>query len=449
MDVARNGSDCEITEEVCDEPSTVLLDQQNGGVGLFKSIFNFSTLIIGGGLLGWPSTFALCGWLGGAFCLVFMCLFAQSTMVVMVAIGMHLGTISYEETCCAVWGRRGFYAVAITCLLIDFGVIVSYMVALGDIATPLVHEFVPSSTNIVDLQMWVKVAFSLVMLPVAYSRNFGKLPGWSYVQYAFILFSSFAMLAMSFNSSTANFNRDHVKPEGVPLKTDTTEIKAGLWPSLGVLAFTYVNHDSVFTIVQSLYRPSVRRWTIVCRTSMWSTVLLTLAVGLPIYIVFGVKTSSDIVDNFPRSPVMITVRFCLVCVLAMTCLYLQQVGRKYLHSIVMPFMRRRALTPSESYNMSILELVVFTTFFFAAAVVTATVTEDLGLPMALTGVFANSLAAFVIPPCLLLTMASHGDPVGYSKLNLYYYGFILLFGIVSCTLGVYSTLQHYGVFSGS
>ena len=42
-----------------------LLSKGSGGVGLAKSIFNFTAIIIGGGVLGWPNAFKLCGWFGG------------------------------------------------------------------------------------------------------------------------------------------------------------------------------------------------------------------------------------------------------------------------------------------------------------------------------------------------------------------------------------------------
>ena len=152
-----------------------------------KSIFNFMAIIIGGGVLGWPNAFKLCGWFGGLICLLIVCAFAESTMCLMVNIGVTMRTMSYEETCCAVWGSMGFFGVALTCYLIVFGVLVSYWVALGTLATPLVASLLQRPVTVTA----VKLGLAAVMLPVCFFRNIGKLPGWSYLCYALILFASF------------------------------------------------------------------------------------------------------------------------------------------------------------------------------------------------------------------------------------------------------------------
>jgi len=155
-------------------------------------------------------------------------------------------------------------------------------------------------------------------------------------------------------------------------------------------------------------------------------------------------TLSDITMNFPLdSPLMNVVRCALTISLAMTWLYLQQVGRKFLHSLIMPMLRCRVLSPGESYHMSPAEIVGFTSVQFGVTLYLGCIIEDLGLPMALTGVFAQAMAAFVIPPCLLLTLSRRGHDCGYTWLQHGYYIAILIFGTVSCTLGVNATLIHY------
>lgn len=400
----------------------------SGGVSMPRSIFNFTALIIGGGLLGWPYTFKLCGWLGALCCLLLVCGFAESTMRLMVNCAIHLRTLSYEETCCAVWGQLGYYLVALSCYMIDFGVLVSYWVALGDLAWPLARCFGWHTSG------WkVKVVLAAFMLPFSFLRNLGKLPYWSYINYGLILFAALSTLSLAFNNS------DLAEP-------DYTPIKDAFWPSLGTLSFTFVNHDSVFAIAQNLEDLTKQRWAVVCGISMWSTMLLTALVGMPVYFALGEATLSDITMNFPLdSPLMNVVRFALTISLAMTWLYLQQVGRKFLHSLVMPMLRCRVLSPGESYHMSRAEIVAFTSVQFGVTLYLGCIIEDLGLPMALTGVFAQAMAAFVIPPCLLLTLSRRGHDCGYTSLQHGYYVAILIFGIVSCTLGVNATLDHYNL----
>lgn len=415
----------------------------SGSAGVARSVFNFTTLIIGGGLLGWPNTFKLCGWLGGTCCLFVCCLFAETTMCLMVNCGIACKTLSYEETCCAIWGRAGYYIITVTCYLMDFGVLVTYWVALGDLVAPLAKEAFGTEDK-----ARIRLCLAAVMLLPSYLRNLGKIKGWSYINYLLIVFGLVSMLCLAFRQETADFNRDHFEPRGEPVQPDHTAVKPAIWPSIGTLAFTFCNHDSVFMVYANLKDGSWQRWAVVCKLAMWLTVLLMVTTGLPIYLALGDKVASDITTNFPDGGLMRAARVALAVVVAMTWIYLQQVARKYLHSLVMPLVRRRALTPEESYSMSAGELVFFTSVQFGTTLALGICIEDLGLPMALTGVFAQALAAFVIPPGLLFTCALRGDAMGYSRPAQAYFAVVCLFGLVSCTLGVQSTLSSYSKGSG-
>jgi len=408
-----------------------------GTAGVARSVFNFTTLVVGGGLLGWPNSFKMCGWLGGVCCLFVCCLFSETTMCLLVNLGIKCGTFSYEETCSAIWGRGGYYVITITCYLMDFGVLVTYWVALGDLVAPLAHEAFGTSDR-----TRIKLGLAAVMLGPSYLRNLGKIPGWSFANYGLIIFGSVSMLCMVFLPATADFARDHIEPIGESISPGFGEaVKVGMWPSLGTLAFTFCNHDSVFMIFSNLKEGTWQRWALTCKLAMWPVVLLMILTGLPMYFVLGEKVASDITTSFPNTRFMLAVRGALTVSVAMTWIYLQQVARKYLHSLVMPLLLRRALTPSESYNLTVPELLCFTTFQFSVTLVLGISIEDLGLPMALTGVFAMSLAAFIIPPCLLLTSVLRGDDVGYGRIAQAYFCMVLLFGLTSCTLGAESTLS--------
>lgn len=410
-------------------------------VGIPASIFNFIVLVIGGGLLGWPNTFKLCGWMGGSCCLCAMCLCCGYTMCVMVNCAIKLKTMSYEETCCAVWGRPGYYIVALVCFLIDFGVLVAYWVAIGALAAPIASDVFGVTEHV---ETKVKLGAAVIMLPPSYLRSLGDVPGWSYISYALILFASFSMLHLAFQPSTLEFNKYHVEPLSVAVETNWTWIKDGVWPSLGTIAFTFVNHDSVFMVFERLKDGNRRRWAAVCMGALCSTTVLMLGVGIPIYLVLGDKITSDMTTNYPGGMLMSAVRVALCACIVMSWVYLQQVGRKYLHSLAMPIVHRRPLTQRETYHMTAPELGVFTSLLFGVTLFLGIYIQDLGLPMALTGVFAQSLAAFVIPPCLVFSMVRLGQNPGYSKIEQAYLAGILVFGLVSCTLGVAQTLlQHF------
>jgi len=203
-----------------------------------------------------------------------------------------------------------------------------------------------------------------------------------------------------------------------------------------------VNHSVVFPFFRELKNATLRRWSIVSVSAMWSAVLLMHIMGLPIYFALGDKTASNITNNFPHGPLMSAVRVSLAIAVLISTIYLQRAGRTYLHSLVMPILRRRSLVEDEQ-RMSMSEVFFFTSLQFVVTLYLGIATEDLGLPMALTGVFAQSLAAFIIPPLLLFTMMRHDPASKISRLSRCYFTVVLVFGIASCTLGVNRTIADF------
>jgi hypothetical protein len=90
--------------------------------------------------------------------------------------------------------------------------------------------------------------------------------------------------------------------------------------------------------------------------------------------------------------------------------------------------------------MTALEIGGFTFVQFAVTLALGLAVTDLGLPMALTGVFAQALAAFVIPPCLLFTLSRQGQTVGYTRIQMAGFGGVLIFGVSCCTFGAVQIL---------
>mmetsp|Transcript_20988 Transcript_20988/g.45389 ORF Transcript_20988/g.45389 Transcript_20988/m.45389 type:complete len:449 (-) Transcript_20988:525-1871(-) len=402
--------------EIWDSFVGVSIVRRGPGVGMVKSIFNFVSLIIGGGMLCWPKLFKLCGWLGAIVCLCTICLFAETTMTLMVNCAIAYDTLSYEETCRAAFGPCGYYIVALACYLMEFGVLVTYWTALEELTCPLLSELGNHS------QVVIKLSFAAIMLPFCYVRNLGQLPAWSYISCFLNMCVAVIIVALSFEN----------RPQG---DIETKAVNSEIWPSLGIIAFTFCNHDSVFTIYQNLKDASSERWGIVTKVCLWSTVGLMLCTGLPIYLNLGTTVQVDITDNLGSSPTTQVLRAVMSVNLGMAWVYMQQVSRKYLHSLVMPCLRRRALGPDEVYEMSYGELVAFTTVQFGVTLLLAVYVPDLGWPMALTGLFAQSITAFLIPPVLLWTTLRRGRDVGYNNIQLLWFFIVFLFGVLSCTLG--------------
>ncbi|CAJ1359379.1 unnamed protein product [Effrenium voratum] len=114
-------------------PENMVLSQ---GTGLRFTIFNISNTIMGGGILGLPNAMEKLGLVPGCGLLVLAALLGCLTVWMLLIAMEESRQKSYAEVAGVLYGQKAQIWVDFTIILYNFGVLVSYVMIIGDIVPP-------------------------------------------------------------------------------------------------------------------------------------------------------------------------------------------------------------------------------------------------------------------------------------------------------------------------
>merc|ERR1719204_1508078 len=99
-----------------------------------RVLYNMLNALIGGGIVGLASIYKQCGIVGGCLLMLLFAILCTYTLSLLVQCA-HLSRVAdYEKLCEHCFGLPGYLCVCISLLLVDFGVMLSYLIILGDAA---------------------------------------------------------------------------------------------------------------------------------------------------------------------------------------------------------------------------------------------------------------------------------------------------------------------------
>lgn len=79
------------------------------------------------------------------------------------------------------------------------------------------------------------------------------------------------------------------------------QIRIGLFPSLGTFVFAFIPHHTIDVTYDSLRNPSLQRWKVVSFWSLFSSLVISLMLGIFVYMTFWEETKSDFLNSYPPS----------------------------------------------------------------------------------------------------------------------------------------------------
>lgn len=170
----------------------VELVKPSGSAGPFGTFFNLANCAIGAGILGLPFAFDT---MGIVLCIIFWILVAAAssyTLHLLVKIADENKLQSYEEVVEQAFGVWILRLVQVIIFIYAFGVVVGYMIIVGDLVPPVLAEW--TNTPINDGAWYLKpealsgLATAVIILPLALLKRLDALK-WT---------SFFAILAMTY-----------------------------------------------------------------------------------------------------------------------------------------------------------------------------------------------------------------------------------------------------------
>ncbi|KAI3632969.1 hypothetical protein MIR68_009044 [Amoeboaphelidium protococcarum] len=268
-------------------------DHGDGTAGIPSSMINILNTIMGAGLLAMPNAITT---LGIGLAVIVIMLSGSAA-----AFGLYL-----LARCAALVGRSASFnsvskitypqaavffdiAVAIKC----FGVGVSYLVIIGDLAPSVLHDFnvFPEGHVLLTRQMWITI-FMAVITPLCFLKRLDSLKYTSFVALGGILYLMVLIVYMFFNGT-----QSHIPVENIEIfAPKLTFLKA-----LPVFVFAFTCHQNLFSVHNELRNNSLKRLNFVIVSCIGISMVSYIAFGIFGYLMFGNDAAGNIIINFQKS----------------------------------------------------------------------------------------------------------------------------------------------------
>jgi sodium-coupled neutral amino acid transporter 11 len=241
----------------------------------------------------------------------------------------------------------------------------------------------------------------LVMVPLASKRDMADL---SFTSRLSVLIDSVLVIMVVMNAPVGESLEQEGGWEGMwthAVHFDT------LFVGLGVLSFAFVCQHSAFIIAGSLENPTIARWSIASRSALALCGILALTCGVAGYTGYLEETQGNILQNLdPTSWTANAARGMLGTTMLFVYPLESFVARHV--CVVLFFQGRRAHEGEDSTVLNRRDRRIgLTVALYLIAVIPASIFEDLGFVLALSGAIGGSCLSYIGPGVVFLGV--HGE----------------------------------------
>ena len=244
----------------------------------------------------------------------------------------------------------------------------------------------------------------------------------------------------------------------------------GLSQAIGIFAFSFVAHDTAFLIYNTLYQPTIKRWSLLNTYGISTAVFICILFGIPGYLTFVTEkqVSSNILNSYPtHSIIMIVMRIIYSFSMAFSFPITFYVVRHCLFVFFQLIMSPSPSSTSSNNNKEIIndeneneneihesiqnaplwKHLLMTFLLFISVLLIALVVDSLGMVMSLVGSIACVNLGFVLPCACYLKISPY--KIAFWKENTYDKSILSLKNIfvpviliiVGIFLAVYTTID--------
>jgi len=175
------------------------------------------------------------------------------------------------------------------------------------------------------------------------------------------------------------------------------------FPSIGIVAFAFVCHDTSFLVYSTLYLQTMNEWARVCVVSQGFAVLICMLFSLPAYLMFGSNVQSNILNCFQNTSSIMFIRIIYLVSMCFSYPMSFYVIRHIFYSAFQIVLRKKRYESLVTLPRAKL-IVVYTLPLFVANVVLALFVTDLGVVMSVSGSLAAMTLAFILPSAVYLKL---------------------------------------------
>lgn len=405
--------------------------------GILGASFNVINSIVGAGMIGVPAALREAGFVTGVFLLVLVALVTDFTLYILVATGVSINRLSYQEAVKKALGVVGLVLVTIAQFFFPFFAMIGYIVIVGDTITRVISgAFLAFNTDppspIGDAWFVKALCVLFIMLPICCLRNIASLEKFSGIAVVLItgleiavfyelivLFCPVRCFDLNIQNSSVSWNQPSccVGTEPLNIFADWV-INLEVFSAIGVIAFAYVCHHNIFLIYNSLKNRTMKRFLITINISVGVSFIFLTCLGALGYLTFIRNTQGDLLNNYcDTDPVADIARILYALVIMLTypieCCVTREVLEITLSKVprlwVLRIKNLRVREAVESFlytplRGSLVRHFVLTFLLVGGTAVVGIPVEDLESVLAISGCLTATPIAFIFPPLVFLVL---------------------------------------------
>ena len=263
---------------------------------MWGTTFNMCSAILGAGALSLPHAVAAMGIIPAVILLVLTAFATHYSVVLLIDTIGASGTRSFEDLTLVVFGRFNGFLVELSIIVFQFGTLVAYTVAIGDILEPLTEMPVIAnacgswlSRDVIIVTFW-----ALIMLPLSFVERISSLQGTS-------LFGILALVYLV-TAVTIHFMADVAVDPGhtlhkVHLAPKLAQLSSAASAS-AIIMFAFTCQVNVPSLYEALNDKSPTQMAAVSKRAVLLCFTFYLIVGLSGYADFPYSMEGNLLKNY-------------------------------------------------------------------------------------------------------------------------------------------------------
>jgi len=364
-----------------------LQDEEEKKSSIVRVSYNMVTAIVGAGIIGLPYVMFQSGIVMGSLLMLIAVYVSDYTLRMLMGVAKKFQAKNYEEVGYACFGNFGYYWVLVCMFLMDYGVMLTYLLILAEISVSVVNQLFSFNSEWLRSALICGLSITLIF-PWCLCRDMSGLENASFLCIASVFIITIIV--------SVQFFLHKYEPTGEIRLYNNKFLE-----SVGTLSFSFVIHDCCFLFYQTLERPTEKRWGKLVHVGLGTAAAINITLCLFGYFTFFDATMDNILDNYRRNDYLALSARCLY---SLTMCLAYPIGLQVTRHAVYAILNKSREEPINEHEAPFYLHFGTTLLLFASTVAIACYVEDLGPVMSLTGSISSCSLGFLIPcACYLKT----------------------------------------------
>lgn len=260
--------------------------------------YNFMNSLVGAGILGLPYIYPSAGLFGGILLQTIFASLSVYTLYIVIKAAQKVNVHDYEQLGYKCFGNIGYIWVGLCLFLQDFGTMLNYLIIIGDSSFKIIQIW---GYDTLQYRQFILLFVALIIIfPPCLLRDIAFYEKFSFIKLITIALVVGLIIYEYYQYRILETESYHVTPNKYyPISSEFTWFNISGFPKVvGIVAYTFEVHDAAFLYYNTLWNPTLKRWTKLSIISMISALIVGLLLSLPSYLIFGDKISSNVLNSF-------------------------------------------------------------------------------------------------------------------------------------------------------